>query len=87
MICASPNALTDKNLYSYCDNNPVMRRDDGGQFWDTVFDVVSLVFSVADVVANPVDPWAWAGLHLTSLTYCLLFRDLAKPQRLSVQAL
>ena len=39
-----------------------MRRDDGGQFWDTIFDVVSLVFSVADVVANPADPWAWAGL-------------------------
>ena len=54
--------LTDKNLYSYCDNNPVMRRDDGGQFWDTVFDVVSLAFSVADVIANPSDPWAWVGL-------------------------
>ena len=39
-----------------------MRRDDGGQFWDTVFDVVSLAFSVADVIANPSDPWAWVGL-------------------------
>ena len=61
-VAATPNALTDKNLYAYCDNNPVMRRDDGGQFWDTVFDVVSLAFSVADVIANPADPWAWAGL-------------------------
>ena len=39
-----------------------MRRDDGGEFWDTVFDVVSLAFSVADVIANPSDPWAWVGL-------------------------
>ena len=39
-----------------------MRRDDGGEFWDTVFDVVSLAFSVADVVANPANPWAWVGL-------------------------
>mgnify|MGYP000030065237 CR=1 FL=1 len=54
--------VTDKNLYSYCDNNPVTRTDDGGAFWDTVFDVVSLCFSVAEVVANPADPWAWAGL-------------------------
>ena len=54
--------VTDKNLYSYCDNNPVTRTDDGGAFWDTVFDVVSLCFSVAEVVANPSDPWAWAGL-------------------------
>ena len=23
----------EKNLYAYCDNNPVMRRDDGGEFW------------------------------------------------------
>ena len=43
---ASPMGLSDKNLYAYCDNNPVMRRDDGGMFWDTVFDVVSLVCSV-----------------------------------------
>lgn len=39
-----------------------MRTDNGGMFWDTVFDVVSLAFSVADVIANPSDPWAWAGL-------------------------
>ena len=38
------------------------RTDNGGAFWDTVFDVVSLCFSVAEVVANPSDPWAWAGL-------------------------
>ena len=62
VISATPTALTDKNLYAYCDNNPVMRRDDGGQFWDTVFDVVSLGFSIADVVNDPSDPWAWAGL-------------------------
>ena len=39
-----------------------MRRDDGGEFWDTVFDVVSLVSSIVEVVANPTDAWAWAGL-------------------------
>ena len=58
----TPMAYTDKNLYAYCDNNPVMRVDNGGEFWDTVFDVVSLCFSVVDVVKNPDDPWAWAGL-------------------------
>ena len=55
-------AYTDKNLYAYCDNNPVMRVDNGGEFWDTVFDVISLCVSVVDVVKNPDDPWAWAGL-------------------------
>lgn len=27
------NDLYDKNLYAYCDNNPVMRKDSGGEFW------------------------------------------------------
>lgn len=62
LLLASPRALTDKNLYAYCDNNPVMRIDRGGEFWDTIFDVVSLVVSVVDVVKNPTDPMAWAGL-------------------------
>ena len=39
-----------------------MRRDDGGMFWDTIFDVVSLGLSIADVIANPSDAWAWVGL-------------------------
>jgi hypothetical protein len=34
----------------------------GACFWDTVFDVISLGFSVVDVVKNPDDPWAWVGL-------------------------
>jgi len=59
---STPMAFTDKNLYAYCDNNPVMRVDNGGQFWDTVFDAVSLCISVVDVVKNPDDPWAWVGL-------------------------
>ena len=32
LLC-SPNELTDKNLYAYCDNNPIMRIDHGGDFW------------------------------------------------------
>lgn len=50
------------NAFAYCGNNPVNRTDPDGEFWDTVFDIVSIGFSIADVVANPVDPWAWAGL-------------------------
>ena len=62
IISASPMGLTDKNLYSYCDNNPIMRKDEGGMYWDTVFDAISLAFSIVDVVNNPDDPWAWVGL-------------------------
>ena len=36
VLTATPGALTDKNLYAYCDNNPVIRKDDGGQFWNII---------------------------------------------------
>ena len=32
LLLATLASLTDKNLYAYCDNNPVMRKDEGGEF-------------------------------------------------------
>ena len=55
-------AVSDKNLYAYCDNNPIMRVDTTGAIWETVFDVISLGASAVEVCMNPDDPWAWAGL-------------------------
>ena len=62
ILTATPMGLTDKNLYAYCDNNPVVRVDRGGQFWESVFDVISLGASIVEVCVNPTDIWAWAGL-------------------------
>ena len=56
--------LTGNNMFAYCGNNPVSRSDGGGCFWDTVFDVVSLVASIVDVVQNPKDVGAWIGLAM-----------------------
>ena len=36
LIIATPMSLTDKNLYAYCDNNPISRADRDGQFWNVV---------------------------------------------------
>ena len=33
VIAATPMGLADKNLFAYCDNNPVTRADDGGEWW------------------------------------------------------
>ena len=54
VITASPTMLTDKNLYAYCDNNPITRRDDGGEFWGVLGKVVLGVGIqyVSDVVGN-----------------------------------
>ena len=50
------------NMFAYCCNNPVTREDPDGAAFDTVFDILSLGASIADVISNPRDPWAWAGL-------------------------
>lgn len=62
VIFVKPQELYHKNLYVYCDNNPVVRRDLQGYFWETLFDIVSLGTSVVEVCVNPGDPWNWAGL-------------------------
>ena len=49
VITATPDALTDKNLFAYCDNNPVMRRDDGGEFWNLIIGGVAGVIIGATV--------------------------------------
>ncbi len=36
ILTATPTALTDKNLFAYCDNNPIVRIDTDGQFWNWV---------------------------------------------------
>ena len=33
---STPTDITDKNLYSYCDNNPIVRADVDGDFWHIV---------------------------------------------------
>ena len=56
------DGILSSNMFAYCENNPVMGVDPTGEFLDTIFDVVSLGMSIAEVVACPADPWAWAGL-------------------------
>ncbi|MBQ8168062.1 RHS repeat-associated core domain-containing protein, partial [bacterium] len=62
VLTVTPMYLTDKNLYAYCDNNPVMRVDSNGQFWDYVVDIGFLAWSVVDVVNDPGDWKNWVAL-------------------------
>ena len=50
ILLATPMGLTDKNLFAYCDNNPVMRADHGGDFWHIV--VGGVIGSVASFAAT-----------------------------------
>jgi len=78
------NPNIDKNLYSYCDNNPVNRSDNSVKFWETVFDIVSLGFSIYDVYRNPSDPWAWAGLADQMGRTILLFGGVGESELLDL---
>ena len=62
MVLITQTTLTDKNLYAYCDNNPITRIDKSGCAWETIFDVLSLGASIMEVAFNPSDPFAWIGL-------------------------
>ena len=61
VICSTPNSLVDKNLYTYCDNNPIMCKDPRGQWVDTIFDLFSLGVGIIELVINPFDPLNWLG--------------------------
>ena len=68
VLSVSPTELTDKNLFSYCDNNPITRADSGGAVWHIVAGamiggVTSFVSSVAiDVVLGNEIDWMAAGI-------------------------
>ena len=48
----SPNELTDKNLFAYCDNNLVMRMDCDGDFWMLIGAAVGTAISFAVSAAS-----------------------------------
>ena len=62
VIFAKPQELYHKNLYVYCDNNPVVRRDLQGYFWETIFDIISVGTDVAEIIIAPTDLLAWGSL-------------------------
>ncbi len=55
VINATPDALTDKNLFSYCDNNPVTRVDKSGALWFVNALIGVAEQYVSDVVGNFMD--------------------------------
>ena len=59
---ATGQGLLGNNMFTYCGNSPVVQKDSSGNAIETVFDIISLGASIAEVAVNPADPWAWVGL-------------------------
>ena len=57
VLTASPMGLTDKNLYAYCDNNPVMRVDVGGEFWNVIIGAVigGTINMVSSIISEVIE--------------------------------
>lgn len=75
VITASPMALTDKNLYAYCDNNPIMRADNGGEFWHIVGGAVigAAIGAISSIVAQAISRQEinWAEVGISAATGAL----------------
>ena len=58
--------LFDKNLFAYCDNNPIMREDHGGERWSwkTFFAGVAVVTAVVAVAAFTVASVSYTHLDV-----------------------
>jgi len=56
VLSASPMGFTDKNLFAYCDNNPVARTDDGGEFWHIAIGAVvgAIGGAVSSIVSQAI---------------------------------
>ena len=72
VITASPTALTDKNLYAYCDNNPVMRGDGDGEFWNllagaAIGAAINIIASATIAKLNGED-YTWKNLLVDGIT-------------------
>ena len=54
--------LTDKNLFAYCDNNPLMRTDEDGEFWNFIVGAIvgAVVGGIAQIVSNVITGNDWS---------------------------
>jgi len=62
VILNSPYSLTDKNQFVYCDNNPILRKDDGGEFWHILIGaaVGAIVGGAAKAITNVATGKKWS---------------------------
>ena len=58
VVTVTPDALTDKNLYAYCDNNPVMRVDHSGELYNIAIGAAAgfAVGFISGIFSQILDP-------------------------------
>ena len=67
----TPMSLTDKNLFAYCDNNPVMRVDHGGAFWNLIIGALiggGMEFAGQLLSGTPISAVNWGKVAVSALS-------------------
>ena len=44
----------ESSPYNYCDNNPALRIDHGGEFWDVIWDVANFLYDIGAAIVDHV---------------------------------
>lgn len=77
VVTATPGGLTDKNLYAYCDGNPIMRVDGDGEFWGTTLGIMAIggligagISAISSIVVQKAfsDEVNWASVGVAAAT-------------------
>ena len=63
VVSATPMGLTDKNLFAYCDNNPIMRADKDGEFWLTAVAIGAGVGAITGVAGQFISDLLTSSLN------------------------
>ena len=60
-VKAMQTEQTDKNLYAYCDNNPIIREDKEGEFWNFVVGAVvgAAIGATTQIISNVASGNNW----------------------------
>ena len=66
-----PSGVLSANMFAYCENNPIIGCDPTGEFFDTIFDAISLCSSVVKALKNPSDTSAWIEVGLNAACFIL----------------
>ena len=79
VLTATPTALTDKNLFAYCDNNPVIRADYDGDFWHIVVGTVvgGAINAVVKMTTNALEGKSLTNGLATAVLSCMASGALA----------
>ena len=82
VFASTGQGILGNNMFAYCGNNPIVRKDPSGDIWETIFDIISIFWGIGDVIANPSDVGAWIGLGLDFVDLIPFFGGTGEAYRL-----